>query len=498
MPALTRTEAQARARLLNIHTYAVHLDFTRGAEAFGSTTVIRFGCAAPGAATFVELRPTVLRRVVLNGADLDPAALDDGRLSLTGLAAENELRVEADMAYSCTGDGMHRFTDPADGEVYVYTQCAPDEASRVFACFDQPDLKAVLETTVDAPPHWTVLSNGACERQEDGHWEFAPTQPISTYLAVFVGGPLHGVRAEHDGIPLGVYCPRSLAEYLDAEEIFDITRRSFDRYHELFEERYPFGKYDQAFVPELNFGAMENPGCVTFRDEFLFRSAVTETERETRAIVIAHEMAHMWFGDLVTMRWWDDLWLNESFATWASVLCQAGATEYTGAWTTFATVEKAWAYRQDQLPSTHPIACDIPDVQAVVVNFDGITYAKGASVLRQLVAYVGLEEFLAGLRIYFTRHAWANATLGDLLAALEQASGRDLSGWSAQWLETTGLNTLRPEFTLDGDGTFASFAVLQAGARPGAEERRTHRLAVGVYDSPTAGGPGALVRTHRV
>ena len=285
-----------------------------------------------------------------------------------------------------------------------------------------------------------------------------------------------------------------MSEHMDADRLLTETKQGFSFFRENFGMTYPFHKYDQCFVPEFNIAGMENAGCVTLLEDFVFRSRATRSLYERRAETVLHEMAHMWFGDLVTMRWWDDLWLNESFATWASVLCQAEATEYTNAWTTFASVEKSWAYRQDQLPSTHPIASDIPDVQAVEVNFDGITYAKGAAVLRQLVAYVGLAEFLAGLRLYFERHAWGNASLADLLAALEEASGRDLSGWSGQWLETTGLNTLRPEYTVDSTGAFASFAVLQDGARPGAGEHRTHRLAVGVYDSPD----GALVRTHRV
>jgi aminopeptidase N len=493
-------EAQTRARQLDVRSYTVHLDLVRGEEVFGSTTVIRFGCAEPGAATFVELRPAVLRRVVLNGAELDPAALRDGRLTLTGLAAENELRVEADMAYSRTGEGMHRFTDPADGAVYVHTQCAPDEASRVFACFDQPDLKAVLEIAVTAPPDWTVLSNGAGSRGEDGRWEFAPTAPISTYLAVIVGGPLHSVRTEHDGIPLGVHCRRSLAEHLDAEEIFDITRRSFDRYHELFEERYPFGKYDQAFVPELNFGAMENPGCVTFRDEFLFRSAVTETERETRAIVIAHEMAHMWFGDLVTMRWWDDLWLNESFAEYMGQQVISEVSRFTTTWTGFAVKRKAWGYDADQRPSTHPVAAQgIDDTATARVSFDGISYAKGASVLRQLVAWVGDEAFLAGVNAHFARHRFGNADLADLLDALGGAAdGRDVHGWAERWLRTSGVDTLRAEVA-DGDGALVSASVVHTGTPGHPASRRPHRIFVGLYDVAESGDGGhRLARRTRL
>jgi aminopeptidase N len=496
MPALTRTEARIRARLLDVHSYAVHLDLTRGEEVFGSSTVIRFDCAEPGATTFVEVRPAALNRVELNGRALDPAALEDGRLALPELAAHNELRVEADMRYSHTGEGMHRFTDPADGEAYVHTQCAPDEAARIFACFDQPDLKAVLEIAVTAPPHWTVLGNGTGERRGGGRWEFAPTPPISTYLAVVVGGPLHSVAAEHDGVPLGVHCRRSLAAHLDAEEILDITRRSLDRYHELFDERYPFGKYDQAFVPELNFGAMENPGCVTFRDEFLFRSAVTDTERETRAVVIAHEMAHMWFGDLVTMRWWDDLWLNESFAEYMGQQVIADVSRFTATWTSFAVRRKAWGYDADQRPSTHPVAADgIEDTAIARVSFDGISYAKGASVLRQLVAWLGEEAFLAGVNAHFARHRFGNATLADLLDALSGAAGgRDVHAWAERWLRTSGVDTLRAEVA-DRDGRLATAEIVHTARGP----LRPHRIALGLYDLVAGhGGTPRLASRERV
>ncbi|MGH8967765.1 MAG: M1 family aminopeptidase, partial [Actinomycetes bacterium] len=341
---------------------------------------------------------------------------------------------------------------------------------------------------------WKVVSNAAAANVADGVHRFATTEIMSTYLVALIAGPYAEWRDEHDGIPLGIYCRASLAEHMDADRLFTETKQGFGFYHGAFGVRYPFAKYDQCFVPEFNAGAMENAGCVTFLEDYVFRSRVTRYAYERRCETVLHEMAHMWFGDLVTMRWWNDLWLNESFATFASVLAQAGATEYKHAWTSFANIEKSWAYRQDQLPSTHPVAADIPDLQAVEVNFDGITYAKGASVLKQLVAYVGQEHFLSGLRVYFAKHAWGNATLADLLAALEEASGRDLSWWSAQWLETTGLNPLRPVFSVDDAGDFTSFAITQGGAKPGAGELRTHRVAVGVYDDVD----GKLVRTHRV
>jgi aminopeptidase N len=513
VPNLTQEQAIERAALLDVDSYTVDLDLTDGAGkpgegTFRSTTTVRFSCHRPGASSWIDLVAAEVRAATLNGAALDVAGYDEATgIALPALAAHNEVVIEADGRYMNTGEGLHRFADPVDGGVYLYTQFETADAKRMYACFDQPDLKAVHRIRVLAPAGWVVVSNAPCQCTEDAaggatRHLFADSARISPYIVALVAGPYAQWTDEYTDdeatIPLSIYCRGSLAEHMDAERLFTETKGGFGFYHRAFGVRYPFEKYDQCFVPEFNAGAMENAGCVTLLEDYVFRSRVTRFLYERRCETVLHEMAHMWFGDLVTMRWWDDLWLNESFATWASVLCQSQATEYTGAWTTFATVEKAWAYRQDQLPSTHPIACNIPDVQAVEVNFDGITYAKGASVLRQLVAYVGLEEFLAGLRLYFTRHAWANATLADLLAALEQASGRDLSGWSAQWLETTGLNTLRPEFTVDGDGAFTSFAVLQGGARPGAGERRTHRLAVGVYDSPADRSDGALVRTHRV
>ncbi|MGH3916469.1 MAG: aminopeptidase N [Pseudonocardiaceae bacterium] len=518
VPNLTQEQAVERAELLDVNSYTIDIDLTDGggrpgAETFRSITSVSFSCRTPGASSWIDLVAAQLHSATLNGTSLDVAAYDEAKgIALPDLAAENELVVEADCRYMNTGEGLHRFVDPVDGNVYLYSQFETADAKRVYACFDQPDLKAVHRMRIVAPAQWAVVSNAPCERTEetDGaavRHVFADSARISTYIVALIAGPYARWAGEYSDsettsgegggapIPLGIYCRASLAEHMDADRLFTETKQGFAFYHRAFGVRYPFEKYDQIFVPEFNAGAMENAGCVTFLEDYVFRSRVTRYLYERRCETVLHEMAHMWFGDLVTMRWWDDLWLNESFATWASVLAQAEATEYTGAWTTFATVEKAWAYRQDQLPSTHPIACDIPDVQAVEVNFDGITYAKGASVLRQLVAYVGLEEFLAGLRVYFSRHAWGNATLADLLAALEEASGRDLSDWSAQWLETTGLNTLRPAYTVDEDGVFASFAVLQDGARPGNGERRTHRLAVGVYSD---GASGTLVRTHRV
>jgi aminopeptidase N len=489
---LTRDQARDRADLLSVESYQVELDLTGPAETFGSVSTARFTCTRPGEATFVELTAPAVTEITLNGEPVALSAFDGDRIALTGLAASNELRVVAQCAYSSSGEGLHRFTDPADDAVYLYSDLETFDAHRIYACFDQPDLKATFELTVTAPAAWRVISNmapdGAAEPagQDSARWHFPPTPVLPTYITAIAAGPYYEVTQEHDGIPLGIYCRRSLAEYLDQGEIFEISRQGFDFYHRAFGVRYPFGKYDQLFVPEFKAGAMENAGCVTFLEDYIFRSRVTDSERQDRAETILHEMAHMWFGDMVTMKWWDDLWLNESFATWASLVAMTEATRWPDAWTSFAQASKAYAYRQDQLPSTHPIAADIPDIEAVEVNFDGITYEKGASVLKQLVAYVGQDNFLAGVRDYFGRHAWGNATLTDLLAALEQASGRDLAAWSKAWLETAGVNTLRPSYEVDEHGAFTSFSVRQE-APASHPELRPHRIAIGLYDRGQSG-----------
>ena len=506
LPNLTRDQAVERASLITVDSYQIELDVTdgngsAGERTFRSTTTVVFD-ALPGADTYIDLAAETVRGALLNGHEIDVSGYDESTgIPLRGLQTHNVLVVDADCRYSNTGEGLHRFVDPVDNETYLYSQFETADAKRMFACFDQPDLKATFGLRVTAPGHWKVISNGATESVENGVHTFATTPRMSTYLVALIAGPYAEWKDtytdEHGEIPLGIFCRESLARHMDAERLFTQTKQGFGFYHKNFGSPYAFGKYDQLFVPEFNAGAMENAGAVTFLEDYVFRSKVTRASYERRAETVLHEMAHMWFGDLVTMTWWDDLWLNESFATFASVLCQAEATEFTEAWTTFATVEKSWAYRQDQLPSTHPIAADIPDLAAVEVNFDGITYAKGASVLKQLVAYVGLEQFLGGLRDYFRSHAFGNATFDDLVAALEKASGRDLSDWGQQWLKTTGLNTLRPDFDVDGpgaEGRFTRFVVTQGGAAPGGGETRVHRLAIGIYDDD---GAGKLVRVRR-
>ncbi|MFD9332401.1 aminopeptidase N [Streptomyces sp. NPDC060065] len=499
---LSRDEAQERAALLSVDGYEVSLDLrsavgdqdtgqaAEGApRTFRSVTTIRFRSAEPGATSFADLIAPSVTALSLNGKDLDPGEVFDGtRILLEDLAADNELVVDAQCAYSRTGEGMHRFVDPEDGEVYLYTQYEPADSRRVFANFEQPDLKAPFRFEVRAPEGWTVWSNGVGELT-DGVWQFAETKPISTYITAFAAGPYHYVtdsysRTFEDGttleIPLGAMCRKGLAPYFDSDDVFLVTKQGLDFFHEHFDYPYPFGKYDQAFVPEYNLGAMENPGLVTFREEFIFRGKVTQASYEGRANVILHEMAHMWFGDLVTMEWWDDLWLKESFADFMGAFSLVGATRFRDGWITFANRRKAWAYRADQLPSTHPITADIRDLQDAKLNFDGITYAKGASVLKQLVAYVGQDAFLEGARRYFKRNAYGNTRLGDLLSVLEETSGRDLATWARAWLQTAGVNSLTPQVILSAEGRITELAVLQEAAESH-PELRPHRVAVGLY-----------------
>jgi aminopeptidase N len=508
---LTRDEAATRASLLDVTSYTVDLDLMSATSpdqgTFGSVTTLEFTCREPGSSTFADLVAPTVREITLNGRTLDPAtAYADSRIALDDLEATNTLVVAADCAYSNTGEGLHRFVDPADDRVYLYSQFEVPDARRVFTTFEQPDLKAVFTFNVTAPSPWVVVSNAATpeptEVTGDGQsgasvWRFPTTKRMSTYITAIVAGEYHGEFDTYEGkfgtIPLGHYCRQSLKEHMDTAELVKLTRQSFEWFEEQFDYPYPFGKYDQLYVPEYNAGAMENAGCVTLRDEYLPRSRQPRSFFEFRASVITHEMAHMWFGDLVTMKWWDDLWLNESFAEWACYWCEANATEFDDAWTGFANARKQTGYRADQLPSTHPIAADNVDLHAVEVNFDMITYAKGASVLKQLVAWVGIDPFLEGLRAYFKEWEYGNPEFKDLLATLEKASGRELDGWAQEWLQTAGVNTLAPSFELDDDGSYTSFAVAQTAHEDWPTLRR-HRLGIGLYDDVD----GRLVRRDYV
>ena len=488
---ITQIEAAQRSEIIKVESYKIDLDVTTGAETFLVKTTIKFAGLKPGATTFIDC---VGKRVIsakLNGADFDPK-FDGETIFLPAIAADNTLEIEHEGIYSNSGEGLHRFVDPADNEVYLYTQFETGDARRMYACFDQPDQKATFTISTITPKHWAVISNYGIESSKDldgdrKHTQFATSQVISTYVTAIVAGAYTSVHDEYKGektIPMGIYARKSFFQYVDAANIFEVTKQGFAYFEKTFGLAYPFGKYDQIAVAEYNWGAMENVGCVTFHEDVLiFRSKVTERSYISRASTIHHEMAHMWFGDLVTMKWWQDLWLNESFAEWASYMAVSESTKYKNAWTEFNSVRKNWAYRADQLTSTHPIAVEMKDLDDVRTNFDGISYAKGASVLQQLVAHVGRDNFIAGLRKYFAKHAYANTELSDLITELEAASGKDLTAWVATWLRTAGVNTLRPVITLDGD-KYASVAVKQeVPPMPvGSKELRPHRLYIGLFD----------------
>lgn len=498
---LTRQEAEERAAVITrIESYKISLDLTQDEKIFPVRAEITFAAKA-GRSTFIDAITSKVRSIELNGEPVDTSAADGVRIQLPALAEKNILVIDADFMYTNTGEGLHRFVDPVDQEVYLYSQFEVPDSRRVFPVFEQPDLKAEFEFVVTAPAHWQVISNqpelAIDESETKKTWHFKPTPRISSYITAIIAGPYDKVTSSLTNfagreIALGVFARKSLMPYLDSEEIFTITAQGFEFYEEQFKTEYPFEKYDQLFVPEFNAGAMENAGAVTFLENYIFRSKTTEAMIERRAVTILHELAHMWFGDLVTMKWWNDLWLNESFAEFMSTLATAENTRFASqAWATFSASEKTWAYRQDQLSSTHPIVAPIRDLDDVQVNFDGITYAKGASVLRQMVAWVGQENFMAALTEYFRKHAFGNTVLDDLLVELESASGRDVKTWSKKWLETAGVNTLTTEVE-ESNGVISSLSIRQSFAQ-GFETLRPHRLVVGFYNQQG----GKLTRTER-
>ena len=494
MPGLnsTRAEAAERSNHLAIKSYQVSLDLTLGDEIFESITVVKFSCNKAGYETFIDAVGRNVIKATLNGQVVDTANYDGESIFIKNLATENELVIHMNGLYSKTGEGLQRSVDPVDNEVYLYSQGETAFIRKMYPCFDQPDLKATFTLDVTAPAHWQVISNNPVREKIDladkkSKWSFSTTLRIPTYITALIAGPYYNVQDEYVGkkrVPLGIYCRKSLAEFLDPADIFLITKQGFTYFEKVFGLEYPFEKYDQIAVVDFNWGAMENAGAVTFLERLLvFRSKVTERMYNARANTILHEMAHMWFGNMVTMKWWDDLWLNESFAEWSSYLAMVEGTRFKNSWTGFNQERKNWAYRQDQLSSTHPIVSDMKDIDTVAGNFDGISYAKGASVLQQLVAHVGRENFILGLQKYFTKHAFKNTTLDDLLYELTQTSGRDLKPWVSTWLQTAGVNTLRPTLEIEND-KYKSVAVIQeAPTMPvGSSQLRPHRMAVGLYD----------------
>jgi aminopeptidase N len=502
---ITRLEAIERFAKVSNPEYTVALQLDGKTDTYTCIASISFS-ALENSETWLDLISPNVETVWLNGNQLNVQDVFDGtRIRLKDLKKINTVQVKAQCSYMNTGEGLHRHIDPVDNQIYIYTQFEVADCRRVFPVFEQPDIKGTMVLSVTAPSNWSLISNSPTPNPKvlDGNnslWSFEKTPRMSSYLYALCAGPYVKKTDTYEGkfgsYPLGIYVRPSLSEFLDHEEIFEITKQGFQWFEDKFKVGYPFPKYDQIFVPEFNAGAMENVGCVTFRDEYIFRSRTTRTAYETRANTILHEMAHMWFGDLVTMKWWNDLWLNESFAEWAAHWASTGATQYNEAWTLFHLQRKAWAYRQDQLPSTHPIAANMPDLDSVYENFDGITYAKGASALRQLVAWVGETNFLNGLKSYFDKHAWENTELNDLLSELSKSSGRDLESWTKIWLQTSGATLLRPIIETDENNVITKAVIEQEppSSPPGLEPvLRPHRLAIGTYEKEN----NKLIRTNR-
>ena len=474
--SLCRSEAEARASQLNVLATLVELDLTDPlADTFSSRTTIRFDSLTT--ASFLDFKGHQLLSANLNGVPLDSACWRAGRITLTGLRAHNTVVIEGRMSFSSDGEGLHRHVDPQDQHVYLYAMSFLDTAPRWFACFDQPDLKSSYEVLVRVPNDWTVIGNGPAEQLSPGSWRIVQRRPLSTYFVTLVAGPYASAVDQHDGIKLGLHVRASLSQQLaeQAPDLITVTRQCLDYYHRVFGRRYPFGEYHQSFVPDFNAGAMENPGCVTLRDTFIYRGRATHADRTRRAGVIAHEMAHMWFGDLVTMRWWDDLWLNESFAEYMAHRCCTEATKYP-LWTEFGVIRKDWGSVADQSPSTHPVAGESADAASALQNFDGISYAKGAAVIKQLVAYLGEHVFLEGLGTYFDRYGFANADFRDLLDCWSGAGAMELDRWAASWLRTTGMDTL------DVSGVSPQVTISRTSTQPGTADR-THAVSVGTADS---------------
>ncbi len=479
---LTQADAEARAARVRHCDYTLDLQLTRAAATYRGDATLRFDASGEGD-LFLDFRGKTIESLEVNGSKVEPR-WNGFRLWLPGnaLAASNTARVVYENEYDHEGDGFHQFVDPEDGEEYLYSNFEPYESHRLFPQFDQPDIKGTYTLSVTAPAQWVVLHNSrAASVSETGgrkRWQFERTKPFSTYLFALVVGPYHEARDSHQDTEIGLFCRKSLAKHMDTDELFELTKQGLDFFASFFDFPYPFGKYDQVFVPEFNAGAMENVGLVTHNEYMIFRDPPTENQRRGRAETLLHEMAHMWFGDLVTMRWWNDLWLNESFATYMSYLCMDSATRFKTGWEDFASSIKNWAYRQDQLVTTHPIAGQVEDTDQTFLNFDGITYGKGASVLKQLVAAIGMDGFREGMRHYFRTHAYGNATLAQFLESLEKGSGMGLKEWARLWLETPSLNTIGTRWEVDGD-RLTSLVVTQT-APPEYPTLRPHRLDVGL------------------
>ena len=477
---LTQAEAARRAALVKDADYELALSVDGGKVDFTGHEVLRFSLSSPADGLTVDFTGGRIERLVVNGAAVEAPKpglfFELPKASLR--AGENVVLIDFSHPYSVDGAGLYRFKDPEDDRVYLYSNFEPYDANKMFPCFDQPDLKATFTATVEAPLDWKVVSTSMEEKTSDAGarrtWTFAKTPRISSYVFSVHAGPYHVWTSSAGAIPLRLFARESLAKYIPSNEWLEITRQGLAFYGDYFALPYPFKKYDQLIVPDFNAGAMENVGAVTFSERYVFRSTPTLEDREDMAGTVLHEMAHMWFGDLVTMRWWNGLWLNESFATYMASLSTGRATRFRRSWMTFFSSEKLWAYETDQRETTHPIEGSVPDTEQAFANFDGITYGKGASVLKQLAFFLGEDKFRDGVRRYLKKFSYGNAEEKDFFAAMSEASGSGLDAWTKEWLETTGVNTVRAEYAC-AKGRVSSFALAQSS---GNGVLRSHRTAV--------------------
>jgi aminopeptidase N len=451
-PALLKqAEAELRKKQVADVRYALDMDLPETDSPFQGTVRISFTFHPQNQPLRVDFARGKVESVKINGrttkfeADDVALRLDEKLLQPN---AKNEVEIRYEHPYSKDGNGLYWFRDPVDQQAYTFTHFEPYAANSMFPNFDQPDLKATYQLKVKVPKSWTVVSSvresKVTAAGDKNVWEFPETLKFSTYLFSLHAGPYRVWEDKSFRIPLRLMARQSLAQYVPVDTWFKTTRHGLDFLGKYMGYEYPFGKYDQVVVPDFNAGAMENVAAVTFSERFLVRGQRTQADEQSLAGTIQHELAHMWSGNLVTMHWWNDLWLNESFATYAGTMTMAADPRFPSTWIGFHR-SKSRSYFQDQLVTTHPIVTEVPDTMST--NFDGITYGKGASFLKQLHFLVGEKAFQKGLQIYFNQHAFGNTRVNDFIAAMEKATGRSLQTFAKEWLHTAGVNTLAVDFT---------------------------------------------------
>lgn len=486
-PNLSQTYAEFRSKHVANVAYNLSFDLSHGKEKFSGVSRISFDYTSQTQPLTVDFHGGTVKSVKINDLDyeanyngnflsIDPAQLNEG---------ENKLEIAFEHPYSNDGAGLYRFEDTEDNTSYMYSNFEPFDANKMFPCFDQPDLKASYEMDVLAPKSWQVISAlRESEVKSKGavkHWHFPKTKRFSTYIFSLHAGDYTSWSSDYNGMPLRLFARKSLAKYVKPEHWFDISKKGFEFFNAYFDYDYPFGKYDQLIVPDFNAGAMENTAAITFSEAYIKKGKYTRANEMNIAEVILHEMAHMWFGNLVTMKWWNDLWLNESFATYMSYLAVAENTQFKEAWHDFYAGIKVWAYTEDQRITTHPIEATIETTDQAFANFDGITYGKGASSLKQLAYYIGADEFKNGMRHYFKTYAYKNTELSDFVGSLEKGAQKSLQAWVGDWLRNKGLNSIKADLGGCKPGEKIKHFELIQGIASGDDVLRAHKVNVVLY-----------------